>query len=182
MIAVEEKLSAQNQQPDPEREAQRPARNVRAQQRSANGSGHAAHAGELLARLPFDRSSEIHVVSVVDMEVSTLPEKYYPFGETATILTELRKYNVEMAEKAVSKEAEKLRGRFATVREHIVFGIPESEILAASEEIQADLIVMGSKGVRGIAGAILGSASQRVVKHAGCGVLIAKMPETKSEA
>ena len=43
MVAVEEKLAAENQQPDPEREAQGPARDARTQQGSANRSAHAAN-------------------------------------------------------------------------------------------------------------------------------------------
>src|ERR1039458_6556702 len=42
MVAVEEELAAQNQQPDPESEAQRPARDACAQKSPANRPSHAA--------------------------------------------------------------------------------------------------------------------------------------------
>ncbi|MBF0137342.1 MAG: universal stress protein [Magnetococcus sp. DMHC-1] len=49
---------------------------------------------------------------------------------------------------------------------------PHAEILAASEEIQADLIVMGRRGIRGLARLMVGEATARVVAQSRCKVLV----------
>ncbi len=54
----------------------------------------------------------------------------------------------------------------------LVHGQPEAVLLHDSET--ADMVVVGSRGRGGIAGAVLGSVSQRVVHHAECPVVIVR--------
>ncbi len=50
-----------------------------------------------------------------------------------------------------------------------------AEILAAIEEdVSVDLVVMGSHGRTGLARALLGSVAEKVVRYAGCPVLVAR--------
>lgn len=142
-----------------------------------DGSASAAFARGLFASLPYREDTIVNVLSVVDVQTTTLPEKYFPGDEFSQMMADLRAYNLDLAEKAVAQDAAALGRRFHTVQEHIVFGIPESEILRTAYELQVDLVVIGSKGLRGVKGILLGSTSQRVVKHAECAVLVAKMPE-----
>ena len=53
----------------------------------------------------------------------------------------------------------------------VLAGYPAEEILAAAEEQQADLIVMGTHGRTGIDRIIFGSVAEKVVKSATCPVL-----------
>ena len=48
------------------------------------------------------------------------------------------------------------------------------EIVALAEEIEAGLIVMGSRGQGGIRRALMGSVSDAVVRHAHCPVLVVR--------
>ena len=48
---------------------------------------------------------------------------------------------------------------------------PHQEIVAAADEIHADLIVMGQQGRRGLARMMVGDATARVMGTAGCSVL-----------
>jgi nucleotide-binding universal stress UspA family protein len=48
------------------------------------------------------------------------------------------------------------------------------EIVALGEEIEAGLIVMGSRGREGIRRALMGSVSDAVVRHAHCPVMIVR--------
>ncbi len=141
-----------------------------------DGSPHAKYARDLFMKLPFKPDTEVDVLSVVDMQVSSLPEMYYPYSETSTMMTELRRHLMEQAEGYVVEDAKALRDRFRTVREHVTVGVPESEILAAIDEMAPDITVMGSSGMRGIKGMLIGDVSQRVVKHARSSVLVGKMP------
>lgn len=143
----------------------------------ADGSRSAEFGREMLAALPVTGDTEVHVLSVVDMEVITMPEKYYPDEDISRMMAGLREHSLREAERTVAAEAEKLKGRFWNVSTHVVFGVPENEILREAEAMPANLIVMGSKGLHGIKGALLGSVSHRVSRHAHCAVLVAKHPE-----
>lgn len=54
--------------------------------------------------------------------------------------------------------------------QHLELGSPKVEIIRLSEEIKADLIVMGTHGRHGL-GLLLGSTASSVVHHASCDVL-----------
>lgn len=49
---------------------------------------------------------------------------------------------------------------------------PHQEIVAASEELQADIVVMGRRGRRGLARLMVGDATAKVVGKAHCSVLV----------
>lgn len=51
------------------------------------------------------------------------------------------------------------------------FGTTHSEICAVAEELDADLIVIGTHGRGGISHAVLGSVAEKVVRKAPCPVL-----------
>jgi nucleotide-binding universal stress UspA family protein len=58
-------------------------------------------------------------------------------------------------------------------------GVPGELICSAAQELQADLILMGARGVGQIQELVLGSVSHRVLTHAPCPVLIIKSPLTE---
>lgn len=51
---------------------------------------------------------------------------------------------------------------------------PAHEILAVAEDVGADLIIVGSKGLTGLERAMLGSTAERIVREAGCTVEVAR--------
>jgi len=53
-------------------------------------------------------------------------------------------------------------------------GKPAEEIMNVASKHQADLIVMGAKGLGAIARFLLGSVSTRVVQHSSCSVLVVR--------
>ena len=57
------------------------------------------------------------------------------------------------------------------IRTHALPGDPTSAILKVAEQIDADLIVVGNKGMKG-AGRILGSVPNNIAHRAQCSVLI----------
>jgi nucleotide-binding universal stress UspA family protein len=54
---------------------------------------------------------------------------------------------------------------------------PSTAINLAATEIEADLVVMGTRGLSGLKHAMLGSVAERVVRLAPCPVLTVKHPE-----
>ncbi|HJL17340.1 MAG TPA: universal stress protein [Sandaracinaceae bacterium LLY-WYZ-13_1] len=59
--------------------------------------------------------------------------------------------------------AEKAIGGRVAAEHHLTFGHPDKEIVTRAEEIDADLIVLGSRGLRDLEGILLGSVSRKVL-------------------
>ena len=54
------------------------------------------------------------------------------------------------------------------VTAHVVVGAPADKIIAAAEKENADMIVMGSRGLGNIAGLLVGSVSHKVSNLSKC--------------
>ncbi|HKL26112.1 MAG TPA: universal stress protein [Desulfuromonadales bacterium] len=75
---------------------------------------------------------------------------------------------------AVKNTEEFRRKYFAgieNIRSHTVIGTPFQQIINHSEELQADLIVMGTHGRTGIEHVLVGSTAERVVRRSRIPVL-----------
>ena len=85
------------------------------------------------------------------------------------ILEAVNKAGNEILEKAAGKVPE--NNNVVTTAET---GSPSVTITDFADEIKADLIVIGSRGLGLVKGVLLGSVSQYVVEHAPCPVLVVK--------
>lgn len=63
----------------------------------------------------------------------------------------------------------------------VAVGSPHQEIVRVADEIGADLIVLATHGRTGALHLLLGSVAERVVRHAGCDVLIVKSGRRRRE-
>jgi nucleotide-binding universal stress UspA family protein len=68
----------------------------------------------------------------------------------------------------------------SVVGAHLRSGRADEEIILLAEEIDADLVVMGSRGLGGVRRALVGSVSDSVVRHAHCPVLIVRYEDTNA--
>ena len=66
------------------------------------------------------------------------------------------------------------------IRQHLIFGRPESEIQRTAEEAGADIIVVGSHGRHGLA-LLLGSTANGVLHGASCDVLAVRVGHDDNE-
>ena len=57
---------------------------------------------------------------------------------------------------------------------------PAAEIVRLGEDMDAGLIVVGSRGLGGVRRALMGSVSDSVVRHAHCPVLVVRRTENRS--
>jgi nucleotide-binding universal stress UspA family protein len=58
------------------------------------------------------------------------------------------------------------------VREELVEGPEAESILNCAKNSQADIIIMGTRGMGGIKGLLLGSVSRKVIHYATCPVMV----------
>jgi nucleotide-binding universal stress UspA family protein len=74
----------------------------------------------------------------------------------------------------VDKRLLEARSRPVNLFLHARIGSPAVEILELAEEAEADLIVVGTHGRRGVSRLVLGSVAERVVRHARLPVLVSR--------
>jgi len=75
----------------------------------------------------------------------------------------------------VLREAENMVGQInAEIQSELIEGQIADAIIDVAETHNCDLIIMGSRGLGRLAGALLGSNSQKVVSEAPCPVLIVR--------
>jgi len=121
--------------------------------------------------------SELHVVHVGVVPIFL---KSYP----GTLGYERRLYEQieEVSRELLRKQTWRVKVAGGTVAgAHLRMGQVDLEIVALAEELQADLIVMGSRGLGRVRRALMGSVSDSVVRHAHCPVLVVR-PEKERAA
>lgn len=59
----------------------------------------------------------------------------------------------------------------------ILFGDPGAQIVGIAQRTDIDLIVMGTRGLKGLKRMLLGSVASHVLRHAPCPTLVVKEPE-----
>ena len=109
-------------------------------------------------------AADIHIVSAVETtrdRISHAPTEDIGF---------------EVGEQLRVRAASALRkveaGAPVRVFVHVTHGDPAGEILALAEDVQADLILVGTHGRQGLKRLLMGSVAERVVRNATCPVLV----------
>jgi nucleotide-binding universal stress UspA family protein len=138
---------------------------------AVDGSDHAWKALELAIDIAKVRGGELLCLHVTRAEpmlpgVRALAQaEGLPAEEEAARLREARQLGDEL-----TREAER-RARAAglsAVRSFGAEGSPPAEILALAKDESVDMIAMGSRGRKALAGGFLRSISRRVASHAPC--------------
>ena len=141
---------------------------------ATDGSQDAINALEFMRRFPFPGDSKMTVLTVV-ADIPMLPEELDVLDQEQTEALNLANERlVKDAEETVVREGERLRKDGWSVETMVRNGNPISEILRVAEEIDADLIVLGSHGIGMAKRFLLGSVSDRILEYAKCSVLIVK--------
>lgn len=139
---------------------------------ATDGSDSARATGDLLTAMPLSDDTEMKVIIVASSVLSDLPgrlgiEVDEKIREAAA---SVRTKEADRADRIVGEAEQLLRGRFSNVAKSIEKGDPSVRILEEAERWKADIIAVGTRGLRGIKG-MLGSVSRRTLGHAACSVL-----------
>ena len=140
-----------------------------------DGSPSSIQARDLVAGLPWPDGTTITLVTVVDV-----PAVWFMEAPAATDwLSDAQEGMRRQAAAALAELAGPLDGRGWTVERRVAEGRAATEILAAADQLAADLIVVGSRGRGPIGTMLLGSVSAEVVSSSRQTVLVARGREAR---
>lgn len=145
---------------------------------ATDGSEYSRDTGKFLTLMPFHNNTEITVLNVVPPEFLDIPETFAPkVNERIIEIREVdQSIRLNNSQRIVEQAEEILSKTIRTIRIMSEVGDTSTVILRVSEEIKADLIVVGCRGLRGIKG-VMGSVSRNILAHSKCSVLIGKTCE-----
>jgi len=141
---------------------------------ATDGSDSARGAVDLLIRFPFPKNSSATVMTVIDDKKFNVDDSYGFDEDQYRLLQETEQTVHEESEQLLAAESARLRDAGWSGSTEIRKGDPAEEIIQAAEELQPDLVVLGSHGIEGMKHYLLGNVSDRVLRHACCSVLIVK--------
>jgi nucleotide-binding universal stress UspA family protein len=141
-----------------------------------DGSPHARHAVEALARLAPKAGSQVTIVHVVEpIRLPSLGPA--PAAVRAAVQTQADALTAE-ALAAARREVESAGRRLSRAgwrtRAVVLTGVPVTELLDAVRRTRADLLAVGARGVGGVERLLLGSVATGVVGRAPVSVLVAR--------
>lgn len=133
-----------------------------------DGSDTATEAVKAAAALAVTHNADLHIVSVVSPMSAALAAQGAPLPPNWT------ESQHQEAATALSRVGGLARDLGAKVHEHALDGDPATTIIALAENLKADLIVVGNRGMKGLGRFVLGSVPNRIAHHAPCSVLIVR--------
>lgn len=147
-----------------------------------DGSKHAGKAlNEAVNLAKMMKDSEIAILNIME-EIPVPPAlfstrvRHHKTGEDTNLSTYFRDVQTDMRHKMIST-LEELKQKYQNsvkIRTAVLVGRPEHKIVEFANRHNVDLIVMGSKGLKGISRFVMGSVSRNVSERAKCTVMIVK--------
>lgn len=141
---------------------------------AVDGSPCSEHAARLATGLARDLDSELRVVLVGARAMDPGSLAAIPLlGAEPGPWT--RERPEQGARETLEGQVEKIRAAGGEVsKTHVEFGRPDAEIVRLAEDLDAGLVVVGSRGFGPLRRAVMGGVSRSVVRHAHCPVLVVR--------
>ncbi|AEH39373.1 universal stress protein [Halopiger xanaduensis] len=130
-----------------------------------DGSTHADAAADTALELATALDATVAVVCIVETGLLGSVSLPGDGGSAEDVLG-------EQAAEFVEEIADRARARDVSVTSDIRQGVPVREILEYAGEVDADVIVMGSRGRGGVSRMLLGSVTEGVTRHSDRDVLV----------
>ncbi len=143
---------------------------------ATDGSDSSHAAARFLASMPLPSRTPVRLLNVSWSAVSDIPDRYI------IEVDDLVKQEIERAREneyaasggMVLRARAELEKKFSDISETIRLGDPAEEIIAEARAWEADMVVVGCRGLRGIRG-MMGSVSRKVLGLADYSVLIGRV-------
>ena len=134
---------------------------------ATDGAEEATLATQTATDLRERTGSELHVV-----HVGEIPPTHYPDRHGYRALYE---EDEREARQLLEAQIEKMKAAGATVAQgQSRIGRADEEVVVLAEELEVDLIAMGSRGLGGVRRTLMDSVSDSAARHAHCPVLVAR--------
>jgi nucleotide-binding universal stress UspA family protein len=131
----------------------------------ADGSPSAAHAIDTLASITEPDRVDIQVRTVIrtpELAFSAFPGAYVP----TSLIEELLAEEKAIATRHLNEALERVRSLGFTADGSVATGWPANDLLDHAQKMEADLLVVGARGIGAIARMTMGSVSAHVAGHA----------------
>ena len=144
-----------------------------------DGSEPSSHALKHAASLANRYDAELTLLAVVHrVMIPIFPDEGYGAAplSAAKDMAQYQDKMRELYQNVLSKAEEKIREEYPGVKFESILkeGRPSATIVEQAENTDVDIIVIGSRGIGGITGWILGSTSRRVVDSCTKPILVVK--------
>lgn len=113
-----------------------------------------------------DNPQQIHVVHVLPFMIPTEPGVVWATVDDASRI----RHALEAMSEMITEQ------KFGNVVLDVRLGDPGQVVADLAEELDAELIIVGSHGRTGLTRLVLGSVAERVTRLAHCPVLVVKLP------
>lgn len=139
---------------------------------ATDGSEYSEAAAKFLTRLNFTSDDEITVLHVI----SKVPFK----DDKESYYANLKQIKQEVASKILDSTLSNLKNINAKLSTALMDGYPDSVIIDTAIDSNADLIVMGARGLKGIKSLLIGSTTRAVAINSKKSVFVIKQPRWKT--
>lgn len=118
------------------------------------------------------KNTQVQVVNVIEPITAYFSAEGLPHLTSDT--AEIEREREKQARELVGKVSAKLGNAGFRTGKAVLRGDPRAAILDLATEWKADLIVLGSHGLKGLSRLLMGSVSDAVARHATCSVQIVR--------
>ena len=135
-----------------------------------DGSEEATLAATTAVDVAQSTGSELHLVNVRPMTMYIDPST-----DRVRRIADVEEAAKREAQEFLDAQLKQIQDAGGSVAQaHVRLGRPDEEIVGLADEIEAGLVVMGSRGMGGLKRLLMGSVSDSVVRHAHCPVLVVR--------
>jgi len=114
--------------------------------------------------------ADVHLLHSYQLPVYALPDgALLPSADLAAAVS-------HDARRAFDGLDERLEGRSLNVEKHLTEGLPHEEVCRLVEDLDIDMVVMGTHGRTGFRRLLMGSVAERVVRTCPCPVVTVPPP------
>jgi nucleotide-binding universal stress UspA family protein len=140
---------------------------------ATDGSEYSEAAARSVAERPWPKGTEFKIVSVVEQMIPAMD----PWYAANDVIGKMLDQNKKQCEDAVRSAYKVVADAGFAATASVFTGSPKWRIIDDAKEWNADLIVVGSHGRRGLTRVLLGSVSEAVAMNAHCSVEVIRSPE-----